>query len=205
MFTGIVEQVGQVVSLSRRGTGGVLRLRAPMAGEMSAGESVAVNGACLTAESTKGDEMAFALSAETLARTSLGGLRRGASVNLERALAAGGRLGGHMVQGHVDCVTRVVSLRRSGETAVLTFEVPRAGARYVVEKGSVALDGVSLTVAGVRGSEATVALIPFTLQHTTLGQARAGVRVNLEYDIVAKYVEALLKGARGWKEEGSEG
>ncbi len=201
MFTGIIEQIGEVVALERRGGGAVLRLRAALAKALKPGESVAVNGACLTVEGVRGGQATFALSAETLARTNLGSLRLGSRVNLERALLAGGRLGGHIVQGHVDQVTRVVSLRRTGDSAVLTFEVPPAGRKYVVGKGSIALDGVSLTVATVRGGQATVALIPFTLQHTTLGQARAGVRLNVEYDILAKYLEALLKGAQDRKDE----
>ena len=202
MFTGIVEGTGTVAALAVADGGGGARLEveAPfLAGDLRLGESVAVNGCCLTvAEPTPGG-FAADLVAETLRRTTLGGLAAGDAVNLERPLALGGRLGGHLVQGHVDGVARVLERKPVGEGEEVRVELPPDLERYVVEKGSIAVDGVSLTVAGVGPGWFAVALVPHTLEVTTLGRRRPGDPVQLEVDVVAKYVERLVtpwEGAR---------
>lgn len=194
MFTGLVEEIGRVDEIApEEGGGARLQIAAPLVTEgMAIGDSLAVNGACLTAVEIDGDLVAVDCVAETLRRTALGSLAPGAPVNLERALPAGGRLGGHIVQGHVDGVGRVRSADPEGTSVLLVVEAPAAILRYVVEKGSIAVDGVSLTVAA-RGPDAfTVALIPHTMSATTLGPEAVGRPVNLEADMVAKYVEALV-------------
>jgi riboflavin synthase len=195
MFTGIVEGTGTVAGLAVADGGGGARLEveAPfLAGQLGLGESVAVNGCCLTvAEPTPGG-FAADLVAETLRRTALGGLAAGDSVNLERPLALGGRLGGHLVQGHVDGVAKVLERTPVGEGEEVRVELPPDLERYVVEKGSIAVDGVSLTVAGVGPGWFAVALVPHTLEVTTLGRRRPGDPVQLEVDVVAKYVERLV-------------
>ncbi|HET8787661.1 MAG TPA: riboflavin synthase [Actinomycetes bacterium] len=195
MFTGIVEGTGTVAALAVADGGGGARLEveAPfLAGDLRLGESVAVNGCCLTvAEPTPGG-FAADLVAETLRRTALGGLAAGDAVNLERPLAVGGRLGGHLVQGHVDGVARVLERKPVGEGEEVRVELPPDLERYVVEKGSIAVDGVSLTVAGVGPGWFAVALVPHTLEVTTLGRRRPGDPVQLEVDVVAKYVERLV-------------
>jgi riboflavin synthase len=161
---------------------------------IAAGASIAVNGCCLTALTSERSVLACDLSPETLARTAFGErLRPGTLVNLERPLRADGRFDGHIVQGHVDGVGRISALRRQGDGAELEVEVPPALTRYLVEKGSVAVDGISLTVAALGPATFTAALIPYTLAHTNLAEARPGGRVNLEVDILAKYVERLLR------------
>jgi riboflavin synthase len=209
MFTGIVEGTGTVAALAvaADGSGARLEVDAPfLAGGLGLGESVAVNGCCVTVAETTAGGFAADLVAETLRRTALGGLAAGASVNLERPLALGGRLGGHLVQGHVDGVARVlhrapVGPEGSGEPRggapvgrgeELRVELPPDLARYVVEKGSIAVDGVSLTVAGVGPGWFAVALVPHTLAVTTLGDRRPGDLLQLEVDVVAKYVERLV-------------
>ena len=195
MFTGIVEGTGTVVALATAAdnSGARLEVEAPfLAGDLRLGESVAVNGCCLTvAEPTPGG-FAADLVAETLRRTALGGLAAGDAVNLERPLALGGRLGGHLVQGHVDGVARVLERKPVGEGEEVRVELPPDLERYVVEKGSIAVDGVSLTVAGVGPGWFAVALVPHTLEVTTLGRRRPGDPVQLEVDVVAKYVERLV-------------
>jgi len=209
MFTGIVEGTGTVavLALAGDGSGARLEIEAPfMAGDLHLGESVAVNGCCLTVAEATGAGFAADLVAETLRRTALGGLAAGDQVNLERPMALGGRLGGHLVQGHVDGVARVldrqpVGPEGSGEPRrgapvnrgeEVRIELPPDLERYVVEKGSVAVDGVSLTVAGVGPGWFAVALVPHTLEVTTLGRRRPGDPVQLEVDVVAKYVERLV-------------
>lgn len=194
MFTGLVEELGEVVSLERHSSGGVqLAVRAPLiAPGAQLGDSVAVNGCCLTVAAKPDGWLRFDLLQETLARTSLGTVQAGGCVNLERALAAGGRLGGHFVQGHVDCTARILQMEPRGADLRLEVEIPDGGGRYLVEKGSVALDGISLTVAAVEASSFVLWIIPHTLQRTNLGLRRAGDRVNLEYDLLAKYVERML-------------
>jgi riboflavin synthase len=196
MFTGIVEGTGTVVALTPSGSGDGARLEvdAPWpAGELAVGDSVAVDGCCLTVVARTPGGFAADLVAETLRRTALGRLARGARVNLERPLALGGRLGGHLVQGHVDGVGRVLERRSAGESTELRVELPEDLARYVVEKGSIAVDGVSLTVAAVGPDWFAVALVPHTLAATTLGERGPGDPVHLEVDVVAKYVERLVQ------------
>jgi riboflavin synthase len=200
MFTGIVEGTGTVVALAAAadGSGARLRLAAPaLAADLGVGDSIAVNGCCVTVAVAGAEGFAADLVAETLRRTALGGLRPGDRVNLERPLPASGRLGGHLVQGHVDGVARVLERRRVGEGEEVRVEPPEDLERYLVEKGSVALDGVSLTVAAVGPGWFTVALVPHTLAVTTLGDRRPGDPLQLEVDILAKYVERLLGAWRG--------
>jgi riboflavin synthase len=198
MFTGIVEGTGTVAALAAAadGSGARLEVEAPwLAGQLEPGESVAVNGCCLTVAAATAAGFAADLVAETLRRTALGGLATGARVNLERPLALGGRLGGHLVQGHVDGVAKVLDRRPVGDGEEVTIELPPDLERYVVEKGSIAVDGVSLTVAGIGPGWFAVALVPHTLEVTTLDDRQPGDPVQLEVDVVAKYVERLV-GAR---------
>lgn len=190
MFTGIVESLGEVVARE----GGKLELRAEphFAPEGFAdGESVAVNGCCLTV--LPGGGLRFDLSPETLDRTSLGSLEPGARVNLERAMVAGGRLGGHVVQGHVDATGAFEGSRPEGNSVVMRFRAPAGYGRYLIDKGSVAIEGVSLTVVRPEGDEFEVWVIPHTLERTNLGALKPGDPVNLEFDVLAKYVERLLE------------
>jgi riboflavin synthase len=199
MFTGIVEGTGTVAALAVAAGGGGARLEveAPfLAGDLRPGESVAVNGCCLTVAEPTAGGFAADLVAETLRRTALGGLAAGDAVNLERPLALGGRLGGHLVQGHVDGVARVLDRQPVGDGEEVRVELPPDLERYVVEKGSIAVDGVSLTVAGVGPGWFAVALVPHTLEVTTLGRRRPGDPVQLEVDVVAKYVERLVAPMR---------
>jgi riboflavin synthase len=192
MFTGLVESIGRVRSLDRRGDAARLTLETPLAAGLSLGESLAVNGCCLTVTSTDGDSACFDLLGETLARTNLGGLAPGDRVNLERALRADGRFGGHFVQGHIDTTTEVLSAETKGADLNLIIALPEAGARYLIEKGSIAVNGVSLTVASLGEDRFGLWIIPHTLQETNLGDLRAGSPVNLEYDMLAKYAERQL-------------
>lgn len=194
MFTGIVEEVGRVVAVAPRGSGSRLRIEAgKVADGLREGDSVAVQGVCLTAVEVGSSGFSADVSRETLERSTLGEARAGTPVNLERALAASGRLGGHIVQGHVDGTGVIRTLEeRGGGDWWLEVEAPAELARYLVYKGSIAVDGISLTVARVDGPVFAVAVIPHTWENTTLRQARAGQRVNLETDVLAKYVERLL-------------
>jgi riboflavin synthase len=189
MFTGLVEAVGEVVGLERDAAGAILEIDAAIADELHPGDSIAVNGACLTAREIEGSRFRADVVAETLRRTTLGGLSGGSRVNLELALRMSDRLGGHVVLGHVDGVGEVRARHESGEIEV---EIDEDLARYVVEKGSIALDGVSLTVAAIDGTTLTVALIPQTCESTTLGEAAVGRRLNVEVDILAKHLERLV-------------
>jgi riboflavin synthase len=193
VFTGLIGDLGSVTALEQNGSGALLRVRSRLAAELSTGDSIAVNGVCLTA--TEVDDGSFAAEAmiETLERSSLGGLDAGAPVNLELPLRAGDRLGGHVVQGHVDGTGTVIAIREEGFARVLEIEPDPRLERYLVEKGSVALDGVSLTVSGLREHAFTVSLIPETLQRTNLGKIREGALMNIEVDILAKHVERLLE------------
>jgi riboflavin synthase len=197
MFTGIVEERGEVVDCDHRGESAVLRIRGPkVAGDARPGDSIAVNGVCLTVVVVDGTIFSADVMAESLKRTSIGGLAVGDPVNLERAVPAGGRLGGHLVQGHVDC-TGVLLSRSPGEAwDLVRFGLPAELSRYVAEKGSIAVDGVSLTVTAVGPDFFEVGLIPTTLAETTLGLRTAGDPVNLEVDVLAKYVERLLSARR---------
>jgi riboflavin synthase len=193
VFTGIVRELGQVVAIDGDATGVRIRLRAPeTAARAAVGDSVALAGVCLTAVAVAGGELAFDAVPETLARTALGGLAPGSAVNVEPALRAGEALGGHIVQGHVDGVGSVRSSEPEGAGRRLTVAAPPEVLRYCVLKGSIAVDGVSLTIAGLSGDAFEIALIPHTLAVTTLGRLAAGDRVNLEVDLVAKYVERLV-------------
>jgi len=195
MFTGIVEEVGRVQAVEARAQGSRLRIEAALVVEdLREGDSVAVSGVCLTAAEIGGSGFWADVSRETLERSTLGEARAGTRVNLERALRAGGRLGGHIVQGHVDGTGVVRAMEeRGGGDWWLEVEAPAELSRYLVFKGSIAVDGISLTVARVDGPVFAVAVIPHTWAHTTLKDARPGVRVNLETDILAKYVERLLE------------
>ena len=196
VFTGIVREVGRVESLNGESAGVRLRVAAPVtASSTAAGDSVAVNGVCLTAVVVEGGVLAFDAVPETLSRSSLSRLVEGGSVNIEPAVRAGEPLGGHMVQGHVDGVGSVLRLEPEGEGARLTVEAPPELLRYVVEKGSVTVEGVSLTIAALASDSFEIALVPHTLRATTLGSLAPGDEVNLEVDVLAKYVERLL-GAR---------
>jgi riboflavin synthase len=193
VFTGIVREVGKVAAVSG-GSGGIrLEVAAPAAAAATdVGGSVAVGGCCLTAVSVDGGVIAFDAVPETLARTTLGGLTRGARVNIEPALRAGEPLGGHYVQGHVDGVGRVLSVEEEGDGRRISFEASAGLRRYIVEKGSITVEGTSLTVAELGPDGFAVALIPHTLAVTTLGGVQPGSRVNLEADLVGKYVEKLV-------------
>lgn len=193
MFTGIIEEVGSVARVER-GTG-VTRLTVEgslVATDSAVGDSIAINGTCLTVVRREGPQLTFEAVPETLSRTNLGELQPGSAVNLERALAASGRLAGHIVQGHVDGVGTLQAITPEHESWRITVTVPPPLRRYLVEKGSVALDGISLTVASLTDEGFTVAIIPHTWQATTLHGRRSGDRVNLETDVLAKYVERLL-------------
>ncbi len=197
MFTGIVTGVGTVVSLATRRGGARLRVRPPARyGRFRSGESVCVSGVCLTALSA-GRDLVADLSRETLRRSSLGRLGPDDVVNLERALRWGDRLSGHFVMGHVDGTARVRSVARSGNSWTFTFTIPPGLSRYVTTKGSVAVDGISLTVAGRRGRDFDVAVIPATFRRTTLGRAKPGDPINFEVDVFARYGRAgVVRGIR---------
>jgi riboflavin synthase len=192
MFTGLIADLGEVQALARDDEGATLTIASSLAGELGVGDSIAVNGVCLTATEVMPDGFRAQAMNETLARSSLGALQAGARVNLELPLRADGRLGGHIVQGHVDGAGIVRELRQEGFSRVLVVDVEPELARYLVEKGSVAVDGVSLTISAIDERAFAVSLIPETLARTTLGTARAGDRVNLEVDVLAKHVERLL-------------
>ncbi len=193
MFTGLIEEVGTVTSTRERERSKQLQIVAPrIAKKIRPGESVAVNGCCLTLSAHRGDQLTFDLLEETLDRTNLKMLRRGSGVNLERALRADGRFGGHFVQGHVDCTSRVISFRQTGGDHRLEVELPGEFARYVACKGSIAINGISLTVAEISPMSFVIWIIPYTKRHTNLHRAEAGTLVNLEFDILAKYVERII-------------
>jgi riboflavin synthase len=192
MFTGLIADIGRVEGLDANEDGATLEIATALAGELREGDSIAVNGACLTAtEVAPGSFRTFAMQ-ETLRRSSLALLVPGDPVNLELALRATDRLGGHIVQGHVDGTGTVAGLREEGSSRVLEIEIEPGLSRYLVEKGSVALDGVSLTVSALREDGFEVSLIPETLQRTNLGAAREGTVVNIEVDVLAKHVERLI-------------
>jgi len=197
LFTGIVEEVGHVRSLeSQSQAAGVSRLTiraAKVMDSLKVGDSIAVNGACLTVVSRSDDGFSLELAPETLRRTNLGSLQVGQRVDLERSLAVSDRLGGHIVQGHVDATSKVSSTRPDGDCVIMGFRAPRKLGRYIVEKGFVAVDGISLTVAKRGVSYFTASVIPYTLENTVLKERHVGDAVNLEVDILAKYVERLLK------------
>jgi riboflavin synthase len=191
MFTGLVQQIGRVREVRRGGGGAALWIDAQL-GALDMGESIAVDGACLTVKAMDAAGFRADASAETLAKTTLGDRRGGDPVHLERALRLGDRLGGHLVTGHVDGVGRMVERAGLGDSEKVVFEVPRDLARFIAPKGSVTVDGVSLTVNGVAGNRFDVVLVPYTRQETTFDRRPTGARVNIETDVLAKYVARLL-------------
>jgi len=188
MFTGLIEAIGEVAEMKPTPSGFRLRLTTPIAPEISSGDSVSVNGVCLTAVSSDDTGIQADISPETARVTALGSLRRGALVNLERPLRADARLGGHFVQGHVDATGTIEEMRPDGDSFWLTVRYPALLAPYIVRKGSIAVDGISLTVAGLDERRFDVQIIPYTWEHTNLHLAKAGDPVNLECDILGKYV-----------------
>jgi riboflavin synthase len=192
MFTGLVEDLGTVDAVDETGDGARVRVRTRLAAELGEGDSIAVNGVCLTAVDLTEDTFTADVMQETLRRSSLGAADAGKSVNLELAMRADGRLGGHIMQGHVDGVGTVSAVREEGFARWVTIAAPPEILRYVVEKGSIAIDGVSLTVAAVDEETLSVSLIPETLTRTNLGATAPGTPVNLEVDIMAKYAEKML-------------
>ncbi len=196
MFTGIVEELGEVVSIEESAASARLRVRGPLVtADAGHGDSIAVNGVCLTVVDAAGGAFAADVMQETLVRSSLPTLRAGDAVNLERAVRLADRLGGHLVQGHVDGVGRVLSREPGERWELIWISLPVGLARYVAEKGSITVDGVSLTVVEVTDAAFSVSLIPTTTELTTLGRRRPGDPVNLEVDVMAKYVERLLASA----------
>jgi riboflavin synthase alpha subunit len=191
MFTGIVRERGRVVSADRNGSSVHLRIAAAETAQAAPGDSVSVSGCCLTVTATDGEALEFDAVPETIARTTLGALEPGAEVNLEPALRAGEPLGGHFVQGHVDGRGRVSAIEREAEGARLQLQLPPELYRYCVEKGTLAVDGVSLTIAALNDDGVEIALVPFTLERTTLGALGPGDEVNVEVDLLAKYAERL--------------
>jgi riboflavin synthase len=193
MFTGLVEERGEVVCVNPADSGSQMSVRAPaIGGDVRVGESIAVNGCCLTVSVHRGDLLTFDLLLETIQRTNLGGLVPGAPVNLERALAATARLGGHFVQGHIDCTSTILGFAPENNDYRLEIELPKEFAQYVAFKGSIAVDGISLTVAELTAKSFVVWIIPHTLAATNLRTRGPGDRVNLEFDLLAKYVARML-------------
>jgi riboflavin synthase len=192
MFTGLIDDLGEITRLERSDDGVRLTVASALTGDLREGDSIAVNGVCLTATAVAGDAFDAQAIAETLHRSSLGELREGSPVNLELALRAADRLGGHVVQGHVDGTGTVAEIRAEGISRVLEIDLEPRLSRYLVEKGSVAIDGVSLTVSGLSDRGIAVSLIPETLQRTGLGEVGVGATVNVEVDVLAKHVERLL-------------
>ncbi len=193
MFTGLIEDIGKVVAARATEQGVQLEIAAPgTAKQVRAGQSIAVNGCCLTLTSRRGDRLTFDLLEETLARTNLRELQPNSQVNLERALRADGRLGGHFVQGHVDCVSRIMAFDKKGPDFRLEIELPKEFAPYVASKASIAVNGISLTVADILPKRFVAWIIPYTKRHTNLDCAKTGDLVNLEFDILAKYVERMV-------------
>lgn len=194
MYTGIIEDLGVITGVKHTEKGAVLEVKSTLASaKMKIGDSISVNGACLTIVSKAHGRLKLDVSAETLRRTVLGELKPGDRVNLERCLTLAQRINGHLVAGHVDGVGRIASVKPEGDSKLFTFEVPASEARYLVEKGSVAIDGISLTTFGIRGRRFNCALIPHTLKVTTLGTKKLGDRVNVESDLMVKYVERMLE------------
>ena len=194
MFTGIIEDLARVDSLRRNEVDAVISVRTALqTAKVGIGDSIAVNGACLTVIAKGRGLIRMDVSAETLRRSNLGDLRSGDRVNIERCLTLGTLINGHLVAGHVDGVGKIVSIKPEGDSKLFTFEVPPNEARYLVEKGSVTIDGISLTVFSISGRRFSVELIPHTLKVTTLGYKKVGDKVNIESDMLAKYVERVLE------------
>lgn len=204
MFTGIVEEIGEIAQMQRRGMAVFFGIRASFAKELKQGDSVCINGACLTVVAIQPPVFWVEAVEETLARTNLGFLKPGDKVNLERALSVSGRFGGHFVQGHVDGTGVVAQIVPRLRSKVMRIHTPKELMPYIVPKGSIAVDGVSLTVVEVGEDWFTVSLIPFTLEHTTIGLRKVGDVVNLEVDILAKYVMHMLAAFKFVRSEGWE-
>ena len=193
MFTGIIEEKGKITGVRKGAKSSVLTIEGSVIfSDLKLGDSVAVNGVCLTASSISGKTFSADVMHETLDRSGLGSLRPGSNVNLERAMAAGGRFGGHIVSGHVDAMGTITDIRRDDNAVWYTIKAPRDVMKYIVEKGSITIDGISLTVAVVTTDSFKVSIIPHTAKVTTLGERKTGDKVNLENDIIGKYVEKLL-------------
>ncbi len=204
IFTGLVKHLGRVVELRGAEGGAVLELQAPpnFLMELRTGDSVAVNGACLTVESVGESSFSFFLSEETLERTNLGFLKSGEVVNLELPLYPSSRFDGHILTGHIDAVSEVVNIEKKGRSYVFSFSIPSEGRKFIAVKGSIAVDGISLTVAGVYNDFFSVAVIPHTFNNTNLMFRKTGDKVNLEYDIISKYIDSILSYGRGGKSDG---
>lgn len=196
MFTGLVESVGEIVELVPAGGGVRVRIATPLGSELTLGESVAVNGVCLTVIEHDANGMRMDVGPETLRVTTLGGLTPGRVVNLERSVRADSRFGGHFVQGHVDAVGEIVSIEPDVEFHTVQVQYPERFAANLIHRGSIAVDGISLTVAGLSGHRFELMIIPFTMAHTNLRQAAVGTPVNLEFDMVGKYVARAAELAR---------
>jgi riboflavin synthase len=193
MFAGLIEEIGSVVAIRATERGKQLQVAAPqIAKKIRTGDSMAVNGCCLTLSAKRGNQLTFDLLEETLDRTNLKTLQRQSPVNLERALSADGRFGGHFVQGHIDCYSPILAFNKSGRDHRLEIELPAKFAQYVASKGSIAVNGISLTVAEVLRKSFVIWIIPHTKRHTNLYRAQVGDLLNLEFDILAKYVERML-------------
>jgi riboflavin synthase len=193
MFTGLIEEVGSVIAVGASKNGNQLRIAAPRtAKKIRRGDSLAVNGCCLTLRSRRSDELVFDILEETIARTNLKNLQRKQPVNLERPVTAAKRFGGHFVQGHIDCVSPIVAFKKSGTDFRLEIELPDAFAHYVAGKGSIAVNGISLTVAEVLSRSFVAWIIPHTKKHTNLDRVQPGDLMNLEFDVLAKYVERMF-------------
>lgn len=194
MFTGLIEEVGAVVAVRAHDHGAELEIAAPRtAKDVNRGESIAVNGCCLTLTSCRNECLSFDLLEETITRTNLCNLRQNSPVNLERALRADSRIGGHFVQGHVDCVAPIIAFDAKGADFRLEVELPEKSSHYVASKGSIAINGISLTIAEVLARTFIVWIIPYTKRHTNLDRATTGDLVNLEFDVLAKYVEKMIR------------
>jgi riboflavin synthase len=197
MFTGLIEEVGSVIAVGASKNGNQLKIAAPhVAKKIRRGDSLAVNGCCLTLSSHRSEELVFDLLDETIARTNLKNLQRRQPVNLERAVSGTERFGGHFVQGHIDCVSPVIAYQKSGADFRLEIELPKAFAHYVACKGSIAVNGISLTVAEVLSETFVAWIIPYTKTHTNLDRVQVSDPMNLEFDILAKYVERMLASRR---------
>ncbi|MGB9476573.1 MAG: riboflavin synthase [Candidatus Udaeobacter sp.] len=193
MFTGLIEEVGNVTAVGASKNANQLKIAAPLvAKKIRPGDSIAVNGCCLTLSSRRGDQLIFDLLEETVARTNLKKLRLKQPVNLELALSATQRFGGHFIQGHIDCVAPIIAYQKSGVDFRLEIELPEVFGHYVVSKGSIAVNGISLTVAEILPKSLVAWVIPYTKTHTNLDKAQIGDPLNLEFDILAKYVERML-------------
>ena len=200
MFTGLIETIGRVTACERRGAAAILTIASDLpVSEIAIGDSVAVNGACLTVTAKREAALSFDVSPESLASTTIGTLRSGHHVNLERALQLGDRLGGHIVSGHIDCIGKLARMSETDRNRILEFSLPTEHARYLITKGSVAINGISLTVNTVTSSGFSVNVIPLTQTATTLTTLKIGDQVNIETDIIGKYVERL---AQPWSTAG---